>query len=375
MFTKVRKLGKRFFITTNIVVCIVFLLSVFQPFLNPDTFWFIGFLSLAFPYLLMVVLGFIIFWLVFKVKLVFISIITLLIGIKQIGTLFNLSNTKFETVKAADNIRILSWNIKGFEGSPDYNRKQKLVNAERIYQFITEQSPDIICFQEFGNYESPTLKRNYIKGMQNLGYKYYVLSKDYIRGAPFHYTKGNAIFSRHEILSTERFQFTSNPESMLLANIKVNNDTISVYNTHLQSFKFESSDYNDIAAIKNNDKDIVKASGNIFTKMRRAFRNRGQQAMFIKDIIDNSTRPEILCCDLNDVPSSYAYWQLRGNRNDAFLEKGYGIGRTFTGLAPTLRIDYILADKRFEIVQYKTEQKKLSDHYPVIADIKIIKNN
>lgn len=372
MLTFVRKLGKRFFITANTVVCIVFLLSVFQPYLNPNTFWFIGFLSLAFPYLLIVVLGFIVFWCIFKVKLVLISLITLLIGIKQIGTLFNLSSSKFQTAKEAGSIRILSWNIKGFEGLSNYNRKQKLVNAERIYQFITEVNPDIVCFQEFGNYESPTLKRNYIKGMESLGYKHYVLSKDYIRGAPFHYSKGNAIFSKYKIVKTERFQFTSNPESMLLANIKVNDDTIAVYNTHLQSFKFESSDYNDIATIKNNDKNIVKASSNIFSKMRRAFRNRGEQAIFIKNIIDNTPIPEILCCDLNDVPSSYAYWQLRGKRDDAFLEKGYGIGRTYMGLAPTLRIDYILTDKRFEVLQYKTGDKKLSDHLPVIADIKLL---
>ena len=48
---------------------------------------------------------------------------------------------------------------------------------------------------------------------------------------------------------------------------------------------------------------------------------------------------------------SYTYFTVRGDMQDAFLKKGFGIGRTFSALSPTLRIDYIFADKNFKINQ------------------------
>jgi endonuclease/exonuclease/phosphatase family metal-dependent hydrolase len=54
---------------------------------------------------------------------------------------------------------------------------------------------------------------------------------------------------------------------------------------------------------------------------------------------------------------------------DAFLKKGFGIGRTFNALSPTLRIDYIMADPRFRIRQFKRIVKEYSDHYMLVADV------
>ena len=54
---------------------------------------------------------------------------------------------------------------------------------------------------------------------------------------------------------------------------------------------------------------------------------------------------------------------------NAFVEKGSGIGNTFSDLAPTLRIDNIFSDPRFHVNQYIRIKKKLSDHYPIVADL------
>ena len=58
---------------------------------------------------------------------------------------------------------------------------------------------------------------------------------------------------------------------------------------------------------------------------------------------------------------------------DAFLKKGFGIGRTFSNLSPTLRIDYIFADKNFKVKQFTRQVKKLSDHYMLVADVELKK--
>ena len=98
----------------------------------------------------------------------------------------------------------------------------------------------------------------------------------------------------------------------------------------------------------------------------------GQQADQVRPWLDSCPHPLLFGGDLNDVPGSYAYWQLRGNRNDAFIEKGFGIGRTFMDLAPTLRIDHLFTSQRFEVAQCEVVYSSLSDHLPVITDVLLV---
>ena len=79
----------------------------------------------------------------------------------------------------------------------------------------------------------------------------------------------------------------------------------------------------------------------------------------------------IVCGDFNDVPNSYAYHTIGNGMKNAFAETGVGLGRTFTGIAPTLRIDNIFADIRFDVLQYIRVKKKLSDHFPILTDLKL----
>ena len=72
-------------------------------------------------------------------------------------------------------------------------------------------------------------------------------------------------------------------------------------------------------------------------------RLRGIQATIVRNATDKSPYPSVVCGDFNDVPNSYTYFNIRGKRQDAFLASSFGVGRTSDALAPTLRIDYILA--------------------------------
>jgi endonuclease/exonuclease/phosphatase family metal-dependent hydrolase len=107
--------------------------------------------------------------------------------------------------------------------------------------------------------------------------------------------------------------------------------------------------------------------------MRVAFTRRGIQANIVRETLDDSPYPSIICGDFNDVPNSYTYFQIRGTWQDAFLEKDFGIGRTYIALAPTLRIDYILPDPAFEIHQFDMIDEDLSDHLLLVADVSLKK--
>ena len=89
----------------------------------------------------------------------------------------------------------------------------------------------------------------------------------------------------------------------------------------------------------------------------------------IRNAVQQSPYPVVYCGDINATPASYTYRFLRGGLQDAFLQKGSGIGNTFSELLPTLRIDMCFPAKEFSVLQCTTVYEKLSDHYPVITDI------
>ena len=97
------------------------------------------------------------------------------------------------------------------------------------------------------------------------------------------------------------------------------------------------------------------------------------QSDIVRKVLADSPYPFLFCGDLNDVPNSYTYNTVRGDLQDAFLKKGFGIGRTFSALSPTLRIDYIFADKSFIIDQFTMVTKQLSDHRGLVTDIEVPK--
>jgi endonuclease/exonuclease/phosphatase family metal-dependent hydrolase len=368
-----RRISRNFLAFVNVVLVLIFILACVQPWLPPEQFWFIGYLSISFPYLLLVLFIFMISWLFSSRhrKYFLISLIGLALGYKQIGVLFSLQANGFSQAKQSGDIRIMTWNVMSFYGFKAGD-KEREKNADRIFDLMRELKPDIICLQEYGQFEDPKLGRSYLEQMEGLGYKHNVLSRDYSR-VNYSYSSGLAIFSRHPILSKERIPYRSSAESLLFADIAVGKDTVRIFTTHLQSYRFSTDELEEIERIKETEKPRWMASKSLLSKMQRAFRNRGAQVNQAIPLIDSSAYPAIIGLDMNDVPNSYAYWNIRGKRKDAFLEKGFGIGRTYMSLLPTLRIDYIFADPRFSVTQMVKLNKPYSDHLPVIADLRLEK--
>lgn len=368
-----RRISRNFLAFLNVLLVFIFLLACVQPWLPPEKFWFIGYLSISFPYILLVLLIFMVFWLFSSRhrKYFFISVIGLALGFKQIGVLFSLQANGFSQTKRTGDIRIMTWNVMSFYGfKAGVQEREK--NADRIFDVMNDMKPDIICLQEYGQFEDPKLGRSYLEQMEKMGYRYYVLSRDYSR-VNYSYSSGLAIFSKYPILAKERIPYRSSAESLLFADIAVGKDTVRIFTTHLQSYRFSAEELEEIERIKETEKPQWRKSKSLLSKMQRAFRNRGAQVDQAVPVIDSSAYPAIIALDMNDVPNSYAYWNIRGNRKDAFLEKGFGIGRTYMSILPTLRIDYIFADPRFSITQIEKLNKTYSDHLPVIADLRLEK--
>ena len=370
----IRKFTKRFFIISNLVVVVLFLITCANAYLHAGRWWVISLLSLFFPLFLLLVIGFLIFWLFFHSRrLSLISAVTLLLGWQNIHAFLAVDiHKKFIQEKPANAFRVLTWNVHSWD---EFITRKPGGSGHRLkmMEFIAEQNADLLCFQEFfesNNFRGLPGNIEYIS--RQLHFPYYHFSHDYNRRDGT-YSSGTAIFSKYPITDSIQIKF-NNPnarkyvESLLAADINVNGKTIRVFTTHLQSVLFHGKDFRNVEIIKNVDDSVLEASRSIIKKLKIAYSLRRDQADLVREQLDKSPYPVIICGDFNDVPNSYVYFHIRGDRQDAFIQKGFGIGRTYVHLSPTLRIDYIMADKQFHVLQCSKFPLPYSDHHPVVAD-------
>src|SRR5690606_36124030 len=109
----------------------------------------------------------------------------------------------------------------------------------------------------------------------------------------------------------------------------------------------------------------------IGSRLKHAFGARSAQAAALREHSKHCQLPYLIAGDFNDTPLSYAVNQVAAGMRNAFREKGQGWGVTYNGDFPNFQIDYILADKAFKIHRYQIIKEKLSDHYPVWADLQL----
>ena len=152
----------------------------------------------------------------------------------------------------------------------------------------------------------------------------------------------------------------------IFSDVIVKQDTIRVYNIHLASNFFQKKDFDNITSTEKSK--VKNGIIGITKKLKRSFGRRGSEVDQIKEHISKSPYSVIICGDFNDTPVSYAYQELRKERNDAFIKSGNGIGSTYTKI-PTLRIDYILYDNNLYSSDFITYNTGLSDHRAISCTI------
>jgi len=365
-----RLFTKGFFLIINFAVVLLFLAACMAPYISPAWFWPISFITLAFPFLLGILVIFLVGWLFFNYRYALLSLIALLLGWKSISAFvaFKMpSGNKAAT--GANTLTVMSYNVSQFGL---YREKDSKYNRQAMFAMIKKQELDIACFQDFYTSEKKNdfNNREDISREMELPYRYF--SSDFNRDGMQHW--GSIIYSRFPIIASDKVKMSDGPrsESLIYADIVKNQDTLRIVNMHLESYRFNEKDYSAIRKIKNQEDTGLKATKSIIQKMRDAYIRRSQQADIVGNFIRQSPYPVIVCGDFNDTPASYTYFTIKGDLQDAFLQKGFGIGRTFTGLAPTLRIDYVFVSNHFKVNSFRKISSDLSDHYPVITNLSLI---
>jgi endonuclease/exonuclease/phosphatase family metal-dependent hydrolase len=359
------------FLVLNIVAAIIFLLACLAPYLNPVKWWFISLLGLGFAFVIVTLIAFIFFWLVFKPWYILISLIPMMVGWKSLSVFFAFkvnATEKFDYDKPKNVLRIAHWNVARFIEWRRNNNKGSQTRLKMMDQ-IRQQNADVLCMQEFFTSTDPQYYNNLNYVMKELGYPYFYYSWD---NDGYLQWMGQIIFSRYPIVDSGMIRFPppGMPEALIHADIVFNKDTIRIYTTHLQSVQFKKQDYQKIEEIKGTSDRMVENSKSIFSKLKRGVVYRSRQAEIVKQLISQSPHPFILTGDFNDVPNSYTYFTIKGDDlRDIFLDSGFGVGKTYLYIAPTLRIDYMLSTQDFTIKQFNRVIKNLSDHYMLVTDL------
>ncbi len=318
-------------------------LSYASSYISPDTFlWPVSLLALIYPFLLLMNVLFTIYWLIRFKKHFWANIIVILLGY---GHIQNLINIKDRGVDTEAKFSVMSFNVRLFNAY-DWIKKDNV--EQEIIQYLNKESVSILCLQEFyAPVELPKLKYPHSHiGLQS--------NRKSWRMATY---SNFPIFKKGTVsISGER---TNNV--CIYSDIAIGDDSIRVYNVHLASNWFEKEDYEFL------DRPSVEGAESIIQRLKTSFFKRVKQVKAIKEHMNTSSYPIILCGDFNDTPTSFSYKQLSKGLNDSFTIAGMGLGQTYNGKFPALRIDYILYSPEFKINSFKTTEVNLSDHFPIVS--------
>ncbi|WP_377131189.1 endonuclease/exonuclease/phosphatase family protein [Rufibacter roseus] len=350
----------------NIGAAVALVLSHFSSYINPSFFWVASLVALTFPALLFLNLLFILYWLLVKSRAIFISMFAVLISFDNLKTQLQMNLLADELPEQAEQMRVLSFNARLFDL---YRWSGNPRTREKIFKMVQEESPDIVCFQEF--YTSKKAGRNNLDTLIVLqrAKNNHVAYTETLRKTD-HW--GIATFSVYPIVHKGNILFNEETNNLCIyTDLLVGQDTVRVYNVHFQSNRFKREDYEFLenpGAVPSSDEKIA-ASRNIIRRLQVGAIKRARQVEKVAEHIKNSPYPVIICGDFNDPPASFTYNKISKGLEDAFVKTGWGVGNTYNGLYPILRIDYLLHSPEFSSSGYRTIRQNLSDHYPILADI------
>ncbi len=312
------------------------LAACFVPHIQNRSLSFLSFLGLGVPALVAANTFFMLYWVLQGKRKLFGSLIALLIGYFSLGTFYTWN---FTEEKAVGDLKVMTYNVRSFN-------KYKVMRSETVLEdikaFIKKEDPDIICIQE--SYSN--------SGDEFKDYPYRYLQYIHMEGKDL-----LAIFSKYPILETGLLHLPKTASSAVFADVHYKNDTIRIYNAHLESLGITPG--RGVLSNKPTDK--------LFKQVSNAFEKQLEQAKVLDRHLKTSPYKTILCGDFNNGQYSNVYHTIKSNLQDTFLEAGTGYDRTYIFHRLPFRIDFIFADQSFEVKSHVSYDIEYSDHFPVMA--------
>ncbi len=352
----------------NYLAAFALLLSVLAQFINPAAFWFLSFFGLAFPILVIINGIFVSYWVIIPKWNVLISLLIISIAIPTIRKFWVFNKPVKVSETSTNAIKVMSYNVQIFDL---YNWTKNKETRNQIFELLNQQKPDILCIQEYYTSESIGGYNNTDTLLDFLSAKYEHTEFTTTLRSEDHW--GIATFTKYPIVRKGKIVFNTKSNNICIyTDMLINTDTVRVYNLHFQSVLFGKKEYkflNDLSQKKFETENKFEKSTGLLLRLKIAFEKRALQAEIVLKHIASCKYPIILCGDFNDTPASYVYHKMNAKLMDSFTESGNGIGKTFNGNLPALKIDYIFHDSAFVSQNSKIVYKKLSDHNPITTEL------
>ncbi|WP_167856386.1 endonuclease/exonuclease/phosphatase family protein [Hymenobacter metallicola] len=266
-------------------------------------------------------------------------------------------------------VRLVSANVRIFNVYPQLRDKDS-ESSRKFIQWLAANPADILCLQEFynepagGRSTEGSLFRSTDKIGRQAGRQAFV-SKTLTNWAGSEF--GMAIFSRFPIVGrgTISFDKLTQNHAMFVDLRLPAGDTIRVYNFHLQSMSMDEKDIVDSYSSK---EGLKKKGLGLMRRFKRGIVARSVQVDTLVRRFERCRYPMLLCADLNDVPYSYTYDQLADRFQNAWATVGTGVGATYNGALPFVRIDNQFASPQWQIGELEVNYEiPFSDHFPTSA--------
>lgn len=339
-------------------------LSRCASFIPPSVSWVIAMAGLAFPVIWL--FNLVLFALILISKLKRITIILLLLLLVTSPMMLKYYSVSFSNEKKDYPYSFLSYNVLGFN-IPDKVSSQ-FTNMDIIHSFVNKHDFTVVCFQE---YPMKGFKHAqfYSKMTNDLKLPYKHISEYNPQERGTIWTLLTA--SKFPIIKEESLEYMSQPFA-IYSDIVFPEDTIRVYNIHLQSIKLTGEkkllNFHDENITPDN---LVRHIKGAILKIKIAFLHRENQTARLIESLESSPHPVFLAGDFNDTPVSYTLQKVSKGMSDASKLRKNGFFRTYKLSTFPLKIDYILHDEEIKVSKYSQFYSNISDHLPVSCNFSI----
>ncbi len=332
---------------------LLYITAFLAPYFNPEHFWYLSLLGLAFPYIVIAGIFLLALYFLASNRLRWILLAALIPGFFSLGSFFRFSSGA-QPFDGGEQIKIVSYNVRSF------NRYAWIKDnnvVPDIYRILANEHPDFIVLQEFFAQNQANQQRIVSAIKEQAGLEYM---------ASFPPDKNNSwrglcTFSKYPIQQVHHQVMSNGVNGYLETVVQHPKGTLRLVNFHLASYQLNAGDPNK----KNGDSQhfIEQASH----KLKNGMIQRAQQVRAMAQHLqsERTALPTLCAGDLNDTPHSYAYYKLDQLFLDSYEGAGSGEGRTYVGRLPGFRIDYVLHTEHFTALEYKSVKEEKSDHYPV----------
>lgn len=357
MITQIKTFTLQIIAGANVVSALLMLLTGYSDRINPAEYPLTANAGLFFPVMLLINLGFLVFFAFFKKRYMIVTLAALAAGYSPIRNYCPL-NIAREAPPGA--IKVMSYNVHWFDKSGATEDC-----PDPILDYILNSNADIVCLQE------ARITDNIKEAVKDVyAYCDSVMTADN--------SNGLLILSRYPVLSKETISYKSRNNISAAFKIKINNDTVTVINNHFETSGLSMADRSGFSnLVKGNTAgDTLRTeSKRLLVKLGEAAAIRAPQAEAVAAYIRKNNGNIILCGDFNDSPVSYTHRTIAKELTDCYISTGNGPGITYRKNAMFVRIDNIMCSGHWKPYGCKVDRSNaFSDHYPVSCLLERLQN-